>query len=186
MKFFKYLLPLAVLSLIFAACTSEEPNAQQQNTDVAGDHYFANPSEPDSLMETEEHSIFVEDVVEGLGVPWGLAFLPDGRLLITEREGTVRIVENGILREEPLAGAPEVVARNQGGMLDLALHPDYESNGWIYLSYSKPGDEDSTTTTTLERMKLDGYEIVDREEIYTGNEFTERVHHFGGRIAFRW
>lgn len=144
--------------------------------------YFPAPGEPGNVMETEKHSFFVEDVVEGLGVPWGMAFLPDGRLLITERSGTVRIVEDGELREEPLSGAPEVVAEGQGGMLDLALHPDYEENGWIYLSFSKPGD--GGTVTSLERMRLDGYTLTDREEIYTGNEFTNSRHHFGGRIAF--
>lgn len=178
----KYLLPLVTLSLIIAACSSEAPSAQQQNTEISETHYFAAPGEPENVMETEKHSIFVEDVVEGLGIPWGMAFLPDGRLLITERSGTVRIVEDGELREEPLSGAPEVVAEGQGGMLDLALHPDYDENGWIYLSFSKPGD--GGTITSLERMRLDGYTLTDREEIYTGNEFTNSRHHFGGRIAF--
>lgn len=179
----KYLLPLLTLSLIIASCSSEAPSAQQQNTEISETHYFTEPGEPGNVMETEKHSIFVEDVVEGLGVPWGMAFLPDGRLLITERSGTVRIVEDGELREEPLSGAPEVVAEGQGGMLDLALHPDYEENGWIYLSFAKPGP-DGGTVTSLERMRLDGYELTDREEIYTGNEFTGRGQHFGGRIAF--
>lgn len=184
MKPIIYFLPLLAVSLLLAACSSEAPSAQEQSTEIPGDHYFPEPGEPSETIETEEHSIYVEDVVEGLGVPWGMAFLPDGRLLLTEREGTIRIVEDGELREEPLSGAPEVVARNQGGMLDLALHPDYEENGWIYLSYSIPEEGGDGNTTRLERMRLDGYNIVDREEIYTGNEFTERVHHYGGRIAF--
>ena len=173
---------LLILMTVLNGCSTDDPNAQNQQADITESQYFPEPAEPDSIIDTELHQIYVENVVEGLGVPWGMAFLPDGRLLLTEREGTIRIVETGELHEEPLSGAPEVVARNQGGMLDLALHPDYEENGWIYLSYSKAGD--GGNTTTLERMKLDGYEIVDREEIYTGNEFTERVHHYGGRIAF--
>ena len=185
MKLSNRLLPLLILTIGLAACSSETQSAEQQASvsDPAVTKYFAEPGEPTDVLQTEEHSVFVENVVEGLGVPWGVAFLPNGSVLITEREGTVRIVEDGVLREEPLTGAPEVIVRNQGGMLDITLHPDYEENGWIYLSFSKPGP-DSSTVTSLERMRLDGYELVDREEIYTGNEFTQKGHHFGGRIAF--
>lgn len=183
MKGSNFLLSILILTIGLAACSSESQSAEQQSSDMADNQYFADPGEPTDVIQTEEHSVFVEDVVEGLGVPWGVAFLPDGSVLITEREGTVRIVEDGELREEPLSGAPEVVAEGQGGMFDLALHPDYEDNGWIYLSFSKPGS-DGGTVTSLERMRLDGYELVDREEIYTGNEFTDEGRHFGGRIAF--
>lgn len=183
MKVPNLLLPLVVLTFGLAACSAETQSAGQQTTEQSVSQYFADPGEPTDIIETEEHSIFVEDVVEGLGVPWGVAFLPNGSVLITEREGTIRIVEDGVLREEPLAGAPEVVVRNQGGMLDLALHPNYEENGWIYLSFSKPGPDDKTVTS-LERMRLDGYQLTDHDEIYTGNEFTMKGHHFGGRIAF--
>lgn len=183
MKGSNILLPLLILTIGLAACSSESQSAEQQSSEQADNQYFADPGEPTDVIQTEEHSVFVEDVVEGLGVPWGVAFLPDGSVLITEREGTVRIVEDGELREEPLSGAPEVFAEGQGGMFGLALHPDYDENGWIYLSFAKPGS-DGGAVTSLERMRLDGYELVDREEIYTGNEFTERGQHFGGRIAF--
>jgi glucose/arabinose dehydrogenase len=177
------LLPLLILTLGFSACSSDTQSAEQQTTETSDSQYFAEPGEPTNVIQTEEHSVFVETVVEGLGVPWGMTFLPNGSVLVTEREGTVRIVENGVLREEPLSGAPEVLAENQGGMFDLALHPNYEENGWIYLSFSKPGT-DGGSMTSIERMKLDGYELVDREEIYTGNEFTDIGRHFGGPIAF--
>lgn len=184
MNFYKYLLLLLLSAATIAACSSESQSAQQQQpADITEGQYFAEPGEPGDIIETEEHNIYVENVVEGLGVPWGVAFLPNGSVLITERDGTVRIVENGVLREEPISGAPEVVAQNQGGMLDIVLHPDYEENGWIYLSFSKAGPNGGITTS-LERMKLDGYEFVDREEIYTGNQYTEGGRHFGGRIVF--
>src|SRR6056297_303248 len=183
MKIHNLLLPILLFIFGAAACSSETQSAGQQSEDMPDTMYFADPGEPADVIDTEEHSIFVEDVVEGLGVPWGVAFLPNGNVLITEREGPVRIVEGGILREDPIANAPEVVVRNQGGMLDVTLHPNYEDNGWIYLSFAKPGPANGTVTS-LERMRLEGYEFVDREEIYTGNEFTERGHHFGGRIAF--
>ena len=183
MKLSNNLLSLLILTIGLAACSSDIQSAEQQPASVSNAQYFAEPGEPTDIIQTEEHSIFVENVVEGLGVPWGVAFLPNGSVLITEREGTVRIVEDGVLREEPLSGTPEVIVKNQGGMLDITLHPYYEENGWIYLSFAKPGP-DSSTVTSLERMRLDGYELVDREEIYTGNEFTQKGQHFGGRIAF--
>lgn len=170
---------ISLITLFFGVLAS----SCQTNSDTQYVQYFAEPGEPTDVIQTEEHSVFVENVVEGLGVPWGVAFLPNGSVLITERDGAVRIVEDGVLREEPLSGAPEVVAQGQGGMFDLALHPDYEENGWIYLSFAKPGP-DGGTTTSLERMRLDGYEFVDHEEIYTGNEFIDSGRHFGGRIAF--
>src|SRR6056297_666727 len=183
MKIHNLLLPILLFIFGAAACSSETQSAGQQSEDMPDGMYFAEPGEPTDVIETEEHSVFVENVVEGLGVPWGVAFLPDGSVLITERDGTVRIVEDGVLNEEPIANAPEVVAQNQGGMLDIVPHPDYEENGWIYLSYSKAGP-DGGIATSLERMKLNGYEFTDREEIYTGNQFTEGGRHFGGRIVF--
>lgn len=169
-------------SLLFAGCSSEAPNAQESQADVPDGFYFPEPEQTGDIIETELHSIYVEDVVEGLNIPWGMAFLPDGKILITERSGEVRMVEDGQLRPEPVSGAPEVVARGQGGLLDVALHPEYEENGWIYFSFSKPGT--GGTTTSIERAKLDGYELVDHEEIYTGNTFSDAGQHFGSRIAF--
>jgi len=183
MKVSNLILPILLFIFSAAACSSETQSADQQSEDIPDGMYFAEPGEPTDVIETEEHSVFVENVVEGLGVPWGVAFLPDGSVLITERDGTVRIVEDGVLNEEPIANAPEVVAQNQGGMLDIVPHPDYGENGWIYLSYSKAGP-DGGIATSLERMKLNGYEFTDREEIYTGNQFTEGGRHFGGRIVF--
>ena len=169
-------------SLLYAGCSSEAPSAQESQADVPDGFYFPEPEQTGDIIETELHNIYIEDVVEGLDIPWGMAFLPDGKILITERGGDVRMVENGQLRTEPLAGAPEVVARGQGGLLDVALHPDYEENGWIYFSFSKPGS--GGTTTSIERAKLDGYELVDHEEIYTGNTFSNAGQHFGSRIGF--
>ncbi|CAN5483902.1 PQQ-dependent sugar dehydrogenase [soil metagenome] len=178
----KILSLLLFTSLLFAGCSSEAPSAQDHQVDVPDGFYFPEPDQTGEVIETERHNIYIEDVVEGLSTSWGMAFLPDGKILITERGGDVRIVEDGQLRSEPLSGAPEVVARGQGGLLDVALHPDYEENGWIYISFSKPGS--GGTTTSIERAKLDGYELVDHEEIYTGNVFSNAGQHFGSRIAF--
>ncbi len=83
-----------------------------------------------------EESYQVVDLVTGLAHPWGLAFLPDGDILITERPGRVRLVREGELRSAPVQGAPSVAAVGQGGMLDIALHPQFEQNRWVYLSYA--------------------------------------------------
>ena len=102
MKIHNLLLPILLFIFGAAACSSETQSAGQQSEDMPDTMYFADPGEPADVIDTEEHSIFVEDVVEGLGVPWGVAFLPNGNVLITEREGPVRIVEGGILREDPI------------------------------------------------------------------------------------
>jgi len=168
--------------LLMAGCSSDASTAQDATANLPGNHYFAEPEPGGEEIQTELHTVVIEDVVEGLNTPWGMAFLPDGKVLITERGGTIRVVENGELRSDPLSGVPEVVARGQGGLLDINLHPDYEENGWIYYSYSKPGS--GGTTTSIERAKLNGYELVDHEEVYTGNQFTNAGHHFGSRIEF--
>ena len=178
----KLLSVILFTSLLFAGCDSDASSPQTQQADLSEGQYFSEPGEPGNIFETELHSIFVEDVIEGLSTPWGMAFLPDGKILITERGGAIRIVEDGELRSEPLSGAPEVHAQGQGGMLDINLHPNYEENGWIYVSFSKPGPGGSITS--IERMRLDGYELVDREEIYTGTPFTNARHHYGSRIEF--
>jgi cytochrome c553 len=85
---------------------------------------------PDGITESEVQKFVVETVVAGLKVPWGLVFLPNGDMLISEREGTLHRFSNGKLGP-PIEGLPPIMAFGQGGLLDLALHPDYEKNGWI-------------------------------------------------------
>ena len=89
------------------------------------------------VFQSEEHTFRVAVVAIGLDHPWGLAFLPDGRMLVTERSGQLRTVTaEGQLDPEPVAGVPRVQASGQGGLLDVALHPDFGENGWVYLSYA--------------------------------------------------
>ena len=92
----------------------------------------------EEVVESEEHAFRVETFVTGLGVPWGLAFLPDGHLLVTEREGRLRIIGTDGAVSPPIDGVPKVLAKGQGGLMDVALHPQYAETGWIYLSYSDP------------------------------------------------
>ena len=115
---------------------------------------FAKPS-GDTVVKSEEHAFRVETVAEGLETPWSIAFLPDGRMLVTEKAGRLRIVEKGKLLPEAVAGVPPVWSQGQGGLLDVAVHPDYAKNGWIYLSFSDPG-ADGTAMTKVVRGRLRG------------------------------
>ncbi len=120
-------------------------------------------------------------VVEGLENPWGLAFLPNGDLLVTERPGRLRIVSNGQL-SEPISGVPEVFARQQGGLLDVALHPNFEQNRLVYLSYAKGTNE--SATTAIARGRLEGSALVDVQEIFVADAWFPGGIQFGSRIVF--
>ena len=133
-------------------------------------------------VETEAGSIEIQVLAENLDHPWGIAFLPDGRLLVTERAGTLRIMDNNNQVSEPLEGTPEVFAQDQGGMLDVALDPDFDQNQYVYLSFSDPGEPGPTTA--LGRGKLVENRIEDFEVIFRMEPRVEGGNHFGGRIVF--
>lgn len=144
--------------------------------------YFPVPVNAGNVVESEDQNYKIDVVATGLGVVWGIAFLPDGTVLATERAGTMRIFRDGKLLPDPVRGIPEVYARGQGGLLDVVLHPNYEENGWIYISYSEPGSGGGHTA--LMRGKLRNNEFVDKQVIFRGTPYTNRGHHFGSRIAF--
>lgn len=129
-------------------------------------------------------------LAEGLEHPWALAFLPDGRFLVTERPGRLRIVGADGALSEPLDGVPEVVAAGQGGLLDLVLAPDFEQSGRIYFTYAETaeaaGQQDGTGTAVMAaRLVLDGEggRLEDQEVIFRMNGFTNTNRHFGSRIV---
>lgn len=124
----------------------------------------------------------VESVVSGLEHPWALAFLPDGRLLVTERPGRLRVVADGELIEAPVGGVPDAFVRGQGGLMDVALDPRYEETGWIYLTLAY--GESGASTTRLVRGRLRDMRWVDSEVLFTAEPFRQRPVHYGGRIAF--
>jgi len=124
----------------------------------------------------------VRTVAEGLAHPWGLAFLPDGRMLVTERPGRLRIVEKDGRVSAPLDGVPEVFARGQGGLLDVALDPKFAENRLVYLSYSEPGD--GGAGTSVARGRLDGAGLADTTVIYRQTPKVGGGLHFGSRLVF--
>ena len=140
---------------------------------------------PGGVVESELQRFVVDTVVSGLSVPWGLAFLPNGDLLISERAGTLHRFSKGKL-STPIKGLPPIMAFGQGGLLDLSLHPDYEKNGWIYIAYSALNTESKNRigNTAILRARLQGDKLVDQQIIYKGTPDTDRGHHFGCKIAF--
>jgi len=131
--------------------------------------------------QSEEHSFRVVKVVERLDHPWCVAFLPDGRMLITERPGRLNLIgRNG--ERTNVEGVPPVYAEGQGGLLDVALHPAFEKNGMVYLSYAGPGP--GGASTELLRARLDGSRLQDAKVIFRQEPKTRGGLHFGGRIVF--
>ena len=124
----------------------------------------------------------VVKITDGLEHPWGMAFLPDGRMLVTERPGRLRIVENGHLLSQPVEGLPFIEAYGQGGLLDVVLHPDYINNGWVYLSYA--GTDDTGTGTEVGRGKLQGNRLVQWQTLFRLQPKSDAGRHFGSRLVF--
>lgn len=136
-----------------------------------------------ATFESRDHEFRVVTVAEGLEHPWGLAFLPDGRKLVTERPGRLRIVEaDGGLLPDPVPGAPEVVASGQGGLLDIALHPAFEENGLVYFTYA--GRVPEGVTTQVARARFDGERLHDLERIFSADAARSGGRHFGSRLVF--
>jgi glucose/arabinose dehydrogenase len=134
------------------------------------------------VFETNALTIQVVTIAEGLSNPWSIAFLPGGDMLVTERPGRVRLIKNGVLHAEPIAGVPEVRYRNHGGLMDIALHPDFARNNLVYLTYSKPREK--AATTALWRARFDGSALVDGRDIFVADAWTTSDVNFGSRIAF--
>ena len=131
--------------------------------------------------ESATNELAVEIIAENLDHPWSLAFLPDGRLLVTERSGSLRIVDQGQV-SEPLANVPAVYAKSQGGLMDVVLHPDHANNGWIYLTLAHGSAK--ANATRLIRARLEGNALVDVEVLFTAKPFKYTPVHYGGRLAF--
>lgn len=137
-------------------------------------------------VETEKVKISVETVASGLEHPWAIAFLPDGNFLVTERPGRLRIVTPKGEVKKPVSGVPEVDARNQGGLLDVALDPDFEENRLVYLTYAEKG-EGGTNGTAVARGHLTesmSPQLRDVEVIFRQTPKKDSTLHFGSRLVF--
>lgn len=123
----------------------------------------------------------VSTLVSGLSAPWAMVFLPDKSILVTERSGQLRHVRDGKV-SEPISGVPDVYFRGQGGLLDIRLHPDYEQNGWLYLSYAHGNSK--ANALRLMRAKFQQGKLVDQQVLFTVTPAKDTPVHYAGRIAF--
>ena len=136
-----------------------------------------------SVITSEKHAFRVVTMLPGLENPWSVAFLPDGRMLVTERVGRLRLVGPDFrLAPQPIEGLPEILERGQGGLFDVVLHPQYAQNGWIYWAYNAPGP--GGWGTTLARGKLQGQRMTEVQVLFSMQPKTRSSQHFGGRIVF--
>ena len=133
-----------------------------------------------SDLRSALHDYRVVEVAPGLVNPWSMAFLPGGDILITERQGRLRIVRRGKLLPQTVDGVPQVFAEGQGGLLDMVLHPDFTSNRLVYLSFSKPSGSQATTAVVRGRFEND--RLTNVEQIFAAR--TEGRGHYGSRFAF--
>jgi aldose sugar dehydrogenase len=184
---------LVVASWLFAAAHAQ-PNAaaarQSRPAESRNDLFRAEPPLGDGpwVFDTAQARIRVAVVAKGFAHPWSLAFLPNGDMLVTERGGQLRIVRGGVLAPAPIRGTPVVYAKGQGGLFDVALHPQFATNGFVYLTYAKPGEGPVANPLAIARGRFDGTALVDVRDVFvadawrTGGELTDGGH--GGRMAF--
>ncbi len=143
----------------------------------------------DEVTKTQHHAYRTEVVADGLDIPWSIAFMPDGRYLVAERPGPVRFIDAEGTVGPPIEGTPQVIHHGQGGMMEVALHPEFAENGWVYLAYSD-GTRDSgrvRTMTTLARGKIVDNRWTDHELLWRADDefYGGSGVHFGTRIVFR-
>lgn len=137
----------------------------------------------DKTINTPDQITYdVETIVEGINIPWGMAFLPNGELLVTEKSGKLYRVKHGEKTE--ITHTLQVYNRGQGGLMDVVLHPDYDTNGWIYFSYASDEGEGDGGHTAIARAKLDGNSLTEVEQLYKAIPNTTKGQHFGSRITF--
>jgi aldose sugar dehydrogenase len=136
------------------------------------------------VLQSEHHAYRVVTVAEGLVNPWSMAFLPNGDMLVTERPGRLRIVRNGVLLPNAVEGVPAVRARGQGGLLEVMPHPDFASNRWLYLTYSKPDADGGEGTTAVVRGRFENDRLTGLEEIFEARAWSAGGAHFGSKLAF--
>jgi glucose/arabinose dehydrogenase len=140
------------------------------------------------IVTSAEHKFRLRSVAENLETPWSIAFLPDDRILVTELPGRLRVIERGQLRPEPVRGTPPVFFRGQGGLMTVAVHPQYRENGWIYLAYSDPATNAgrAVSMTAIARGRIKDNQWADEQIIFRAapESYLPTQFHFGCRLVF--
>ena len=161
---------LTISALVALGCKQTVDQAEK----TSGAQTLSNISEGGDLYE-------LETVVEGLDIPWGIAFIDRG-MLITEKVGKlILITKDG--EKQLISGLPSIWQQEQGGLLDITLDPDYENKPWIYLSYSSEGETAGSGTTTIAKAQLIENSLEQFQVLYRGTEDSEKGFHFGSRIV---
>lgn len=137
-----------------------------------------------TVIDSERASFTIETIARGLVNPWGLAFLPDGTMLVSEREGNLRLVSRAGKIGPALQGLPEIIARGQGGLLDVAIDPNYRNNQRIYFSYSEPSKEGKTNSTAVASAQINKTQLTHLKRIFSQKPKIKSNAHFGSRLAF--
>jgi glucose/arabinose dehydrogenase len=142
---------------------------------------------PDEVFRSERQAFRLETVVDNFETPWGIDFLPDGTMLFTERSGQLRRVVGGKLDPTVIGGLPALWVRQDGGLMDVAVHPDYASNGWIYLAFSEPGASvPGASSTRIIRGRIRDNQLVDQETLFKAPPalYWDDNSHYGARLLF--
>ena len=166
----------AVALVVFALGAGLSLSAQQRGRAPIGISWPPLGAGPFVLDTAEQHKIRVVVVTRGLNNPWSLAFLPDGQMLVTERGGRLRIIRNGVLDPQPVAGAPEVRAVRLGGLLDVVLHPRFAENKLVYITYSKPAGEGLMKTALARSMSATSSSPIRRGTATAARRRASRFH----------
>ena len=153
---------------------------------ILAQNFTAAPPLPEfpQYFQSSEYRLQVDRIADGLANPWSLAFLPDGDMLVTERAGRLRLIDDGVLDPTPIAGVPAVTITVLGGLLDVVLHPDFSRNQLLYLSYAKGHEDGKRSTTAIARARLDGKQLRDVTDIFVAQSWSTSPTNFGGRMAF--
>lgn len=142
--------------------------------------------EPKIRIDVSAESYRAELFLQGVEVPWGMAQLPNGDILVTERQGQLRLIQKGKLVDKEITGLPKIHANGQGGLLDVALHPDFANNQLIYFTYASPQGIGSGSNTALMQAQLntETLSLSQQKVLYKGADNTTKGQHYGSRIAF--
>ncbi len=146
--------------------------------------FLAGNATAQQQLATEQAAVMVVTVATELEKPWSLAFLPDGRLLVSERVGRLRIIELDGTVSAPIAGVPEVLDQGQGGLLDVILGPEFATDQRIYFSYSEPTPRGARTAVASARLDVEHLQLVDIQPVFAQDDDPAGRHHFGSRLVF--
>lgn len=175
---------LASAGITIAACSAAPPNTAAVAPNVAPTAALTAEASPLQAVSPSSTARGFKQatVTEGLERPWGMAWLPDGSMLISEKAGRLRLLKNGVLEPTPISGVPSVMSSGQGGLMDVSIHPRFAENRFVYLTYAS-GTADANRTR-IARARFDGKALQDLRVIFEVSQVKSGTQHFGSRILW--